>query len=81
MIAVIVDTNVAVVANGRSEQASEACVETCIDRLLQIDSGEVNPPILQAVDSRWLDFDTALRQNGVIVAFICKDDIQGLQTI
>ena len=41
MMTVIVDTNVAVVANGRAEQASEECVETCIDRLLQINSGEV----------------------------------------
>ena len=168
MMTVIVDTNVAVVANGRAEQASEECVETCIDRLLQINSGEVKlalddqrriiqeyrqnlspdgqpgigdvflkwvetnwanpqrcdlvpitpvgnsendfeefptdpelndfdpddrkfiavalvhpekPPILQAVDSRWLDFRDALRQNSVTVEFICKDDIQRLQRI
>ena len=30
---VIVDTNVAWVASHRSEQASEDCVTTCIDRL------------------------------------------------
>ena len=165
---VIVDTNVAVVVSGRSEQASEVCVETCIERLLQVNNGEVklalddqrriiqeyrqnlspngrpdigdvflkwvetnwanlqrcdlvsitsvdgsendfeefptdsalndfdpddrkfiavacahpdNPPILQAVDSQWLDFDDALRQNGVAIAFICEDDIQRLQRI
>ena len=36
------------------------------------------PPILQAVDSQWLDFRDALRENGVTVAFICEDDIQRL---
>ena len=38
---VIVDTNVAVVANRKSEQASEDCEQTCINRLLEITSGEV----------------------------------------
>jgi len=37
----VVDTNVAVVANGRSEQASHDCVITCNERLGQIMSGEV----------------------------------------
>lgn len=160
---VVADTNVAVVANGQSPQASEDCMETCIDRLMQITSGEVRlalddqrriieeyrrnlspgeqrgvgnafvtwveqnwanpqrcdlvsitpinnseyefqefptdpdlqdfdpddrkfiavalahpekPPILQAVDYRWLDFRDALRRNGVTVAFICREDIQ-----
>ena len=36
------------------------------------------PPILQAVDSKWLDFHNAFRRNGVTVEFICKDDIQRL---
>ena len=164
-MAVIVDTNVALVASGRSEQASEDCVAICANRLGQINSGEVklaldnqrriieeyrgklnpegqpgigdvflkwvetnwanpqrcdlvpitpvngsenefqefptdpalndfdpddrkfiavalahseNPPILQAVDSKWLDFRDALHENGVTVAFICEDDIQRL---
>jgi hypothetical protein len=38
---VIVDTNVPLVASGRSRQASEDCVETCIDILMQITGGEV----------------------------------------
>ena len=159
---VIVDTNVAVVANGKSEQASEECVDTCIGRLEQIIRGETKlvldadwiilgeysrnlhlrgtevgdrfltwclrnrtnpeqcelvsvtpvtnlenefeefpkdselanfdpddrkfvavaiahcekPPILQAVDSQWLDFRDVLLQHGVRVQFICEDDIQ-----
>ena len=161
---VIVDTNVAVVANGRSEQASTNCVETCAEKLGEIMRGEVKlvldnrwivlreymqnlrssgadvgdrflgwvlrnwtnpeqcdlvsitpiddsenafeefpddpaldgfdpadrkfiavarahpekPPILQAVDSQWLDFHEAFRRNGVTVAFICEGDIQRL---
>ncbi len=163
MMAVIVDTNVAVVANGQSPQASPNCVDTCINRVERIIRGEdklvlddmwailgeymrnlrssgepgagdrfllwllrnkdtqcdlvsitpVNgsdnafeefpddpalddfdpadrkfiavacahserPPILQAVDSKWLDFDDAFRENGIIVEFICQEDIQRL---
>ena len=159
---VVVDTNVVVVANGRSEQASSDCVETCGERLEEIMRGEVKsvldnrwiilreymqnlrsngadvgdrflgwllvnkdercdlvpitlvdgsenefeefpddpalndfdpadrkfiavacahlkrPPILQAVDSKWLDFRNAFLRNGVTVEFICEDDIQRL---
>lgn len=159
---VVVDTNVVVVANGRSEQASSDCVEICGEWLEEIMRGEVNlvldnrwiilreymqnlrsngadvgdrflgwllankdercdlvaitpiddsenefqefpddsaldgfdpddrkfiavacahpekPPILQAVDSQWLDFRNAFRQNSVTVEFICEDDIQRL---
>ena len=39
MITVIVDTNVAWVASGFSEQASEDCVEICVERLEQINHG------------------------------------------
>ena len=163
MMVVIVDTNVAVVANGRSSQASPNCVDTCINRLEGIIRGEEKlvlddrwiilseyirnlrssgepgagdrfllwllrnkdtqcdlvpitpidgsenefeefpddpalndfdpadrkfiavacahlerPPILQAVDSQWLDFRNAFRRNGVTVEFICEDDIQRL---
>ena len=163
MMAVIVDTNVAVVANGESSQASPNCVDTCINRIEGIIRGEdklvlddmwailgeymrnlrssgepgagdrfllwllrnkdtqcdlvsitpVNgsdnafeefpddpalddfdpadrkfiavahahaerPPILQAVDSKWLDFRNAFRRNGVTVEFICENDIQRL---
>ena len=38
---VVVDTNVAVVANALSEQASEDCVETCAEKLEEIMRGEV----------------------------------------
>ena len=162
---VVADTNVAVVANALSEQASEDCVETCAERLEEIMRGEVklvlddnwqilgeyaqnlhstgtdvgdrflrwvlrnwrnpercglihitpvdgsdnefqefpddpalndfdladrkfiavarahprNPPILQAVDSQWWDFRDTFRRNGIIVEFICEDDIQRLR--
>ena len=160
---VVVDTNVVVVANGQSPQASPNCVDTCINRLEGIIRGEKKlvlddrwiilseyirnlrssgepgagdrfllwilmnkdeqcdlvsimsvdgsenefeefpddpalndfdpadrkfiavacahpekPPILQAVDSQWLDFRNAFRRNGVTVEFICEDDIQRL---
>lgn len=38
---VIVDTNVALVANGKSEQASEDCEEICINWLVEITNGEI----------------------------------------
>ena len=38
---VIVDTNVAWVASGRAEQASEDCVATCVERLEQINNDEM----------------------------------------
>ena len=47
---VIVDTNVAVVANGKSEQASEECVDTCIGRLEQIIRGETK----LVLDADWI---------------------------
>ena len=159
---VVVDTNVVVVANGRSEQASFHCVETCGERLEEIMRGEMKlvldnrwiilreymqnlrsngadvgdrflgwilvnkdercdlvpitpidgaenefeefpddpalagfdrddrkfiavavahserPPILQAVDSQWLDFRNAFRRNGMTVEFICETDTQCL---
>ena len=163
---VIVDTNVAVVANGGFEDASQDCKQLCIDSLEEITTGKVKlalddqrriieeyhknlnpdgqpgvgnaflkwvemnwtncehcdrvtitpiedsakefkefpddpdlqklnpkkdrkfiavaiahcekPPILQAVDSKWLDFRDALHQHGVRVEFICKEDIQRL---
>ena len=154
---VVVDTNVPVVANGASEQASSDCVETCAERIGEIMRGEVKlvldnrwkiiseyrqnlrasgadvgdrflgwvllnwtnpercdlvsitpiggfenvfeefpddpadrkfiavacahlerPPILQAVDSKWLDFRDAFRENGITVEFVCQEDIQRL---
>ena len=50
---VIVDTNVAVVANGKSEQASEECVDTCIGRLEQIIRGETK----LVLDAHWIILD------------------------
>lgn len=38
---IVVDTNVPLVANGQADQASEDCVEACIDRLMQITEGDV----------------------------------------
>ena len=34
------------------------------------------PPILQAVDSKWLNFRDALHQNGVRVEDLCPEDVQ-----
>jgi len=34
------------------------------------------PPILQATDSKWLGWNDALLRHGVIVEFICRDDIE-----
>ena len=163
MMTVVVDTNVPKVANGFSEQASEDCVEICVDRLEQITKGEIklalddqrriideyrrqldpsgqpgfgdaflkwveinwtnpewcdlveitpvagpkinfeefpndpdledfddddrkfvavacahpdNPPIWQAVDSKWRNFLDALQRNGVTVEYICEDYFQ-----
>ena len=49
MMTVVADTNVAVVANGLSEQASEDCVETCAEKLEEIMHGEVK----LALDDDW----------------------------
>lgn len=50
---VIVDTNVAVVANGESAQASEKCEETCINRLERIMRGEMK----LILDADWIILD------------------------
>ncbi|MFO0726480.1 MAG: hypothetical protein U1E65_22025 [Myxococcota bacterium] len=34
------------------------------------------PPILQAADSKWLDWAAQLNASGVVVEFLCPDDIQ-----
>lgn len=39
--AVVMDTNVAVVANSKTEQAGPKCVSTCIDTLRQIQAGRL----------------------------------------
>lgn len=65
-MAVVVDTNVVVVANGRSEQASSDCVETCGERLEEIMRGEVK----LALDNRWIilrEYMQNLRSNGADV--------------
>jgi hypothetical protein len=33
------------------------------------------PPILQATDSKWLDWEVPLKRCGITVEFICPDDI------
>ena len=35
-----------------------------------------HPPILQAADSKWLDWEAALTDHGVSVEFLCPDDIK-----
>lgn len=34
------------------------------------------PPILQATDSKWLDWEAALKRQGIMIEFICRDDIE-----
>ena len=56
-MAVIVDTNVAVVANGQSPQASSNCVDTCINRLEGIVRGEEK----LVLDNGWIILGEYLR--------------------
>ncbi len=56
-MAVIVDTNVAVVANGQSPQASSSCVDICINRLEGIVRGEEK----LVLDSGWIILGEYLR--------------------
>ena len=59
---VIVDTNVAWVASGRSEQASEDCVATCVERLEQINNDEMKLALDR--ERRIIDEYQALEQTG-----------------
>ena len=59
---VIVDTNVAWVASGRSEQASEDCVATCVEKLEQINNDEVKLALDR--ERRIIDEYQALEQTG-----------------
>ena len=56
-MAVIVDTNVAVVANGQSPQASSNCVDTCINRLEDVVRGEEK----LILDNGWIILGEYLR--------------------
>ena len=56
-MAVIVDTNVAVVANGQSPQASSSCVDICINRLEGIVRGEEK----LVLDNGWIILGEYLR--------------------
>ena len=63
---VVVDTNVAVVANGKSQQASAACVLTCTEKLQQIMTGELK----LVLDNDWRilnEYMRNLRSNGADV--------------
>ena len=60
---VVVDTNVAVVANGQSPQASPNCVAICINRLERIIRGEEK----LVLDNRWIiisEYRDNLRSSG-----------------
>ncbi len=35
-----------------------------------------HPPILQAADSKWLDWSGPLQDHGIQVDFLCLDDVQ-----
>ena len=54
---VVVDTNVAVVANGKSQQACAICVLTCTEKLQQIMNGEVK----LVLDDNWRILDEYMR--------------------
>lgn len=41
---------------------------------------EEHPPILQAADSKWIGWETALNDHGISVEFLCPDDIQRFHT-
>ena len=63
---VVVDTNVVVVANGRSEQASSDCVDTCGEKLEEIMQGEEK----LVLDNGWIilrEYMQHLRSNGADV--------------
>ena len=63
---VVVDTNVVVVANGRSGQASADCVDTCGEKLEEIMRGEVK----LVLDNRWIilrEYIRNLQSNGADV--------------
>jgi hypothetical protein len=34
------------------------------------------PPILQAADSKWLDWQDALKEHGITVELLCPQDIR-----
>ena len=34
------------------------------------------PPILQAADAKWLDWAAALAGHGILVDFLCRDDVE-----
>lgn len=59
---VVVDTNVPVVANGKSVQASPECVQTCVTRLRELtQTGRL------VLDNRWLilkEYKANLRSDG-----------------
>jgi hypothetical protein len=38
------------------------------------------PPIAQAADSKWLGWAPALQDHGIVVDFLCRDDIGRFQT-
>ena len=59
---VIVDTNVAWVASGRSDQASEDCVATCVEKLEQINNDEMKLALDR--ERRIIDEYQALEQTG-----------------
>ena len=60
---VVVDTNVAVVANGKSEQASVGCVSKCLFQLKRI----INEKDRLVIDDQWLiirEYMANLRSSG-----------------
>lgn len=60
---VIVDTNVPIVANRKSQQASHVCVQTCIKKLQEIQQGRLR----LVLDTQWQiinEYKNKLHQSG-----------------
>ena len=62
-MSVVVDTNVPVVANGRSRQASGTCVRACIQRLRSI-TEDIEPLVLDAGWRILREYRKGLRSEG-----------------
>ena len=61
MEAVIIDTNVIVIANGEAEHASWECVEHCQNQLKQI----INQSVRTVVDDKWRIFNEYKRNANI----------------
>lgn len=71
MAAFVVDVNVAIVANGRSQQADTACVTACVDALINIHAvGKIVLDDGMRILSEYMDHLSMTGQPGVGDAFM-----------